>query len=173
MIVNNHNRIFITGNAGSGKTTLAKFISNILNVPHYSLDNIVWQPNWQVTPLDKRKKLISDLLTKEEWVIEGVSKDVLVNANTIIFLDLSRFTCYIRLIKRNYKFLFKSRPELPNNCPEIKIIFRLVKIVWRFKSMVRPTIIKHMDCNNPNIYHIKTKNDLLNLYENISNYIRK
>jgi adenylate kinase family enzyme len=33
-------RIFITGNAGSGKTTLANKVSNILGVTFISLDSI-------------------------------------------------------------------------------------------------------------------------------------
>jgi adenylate kinase family enzyme len=36
------NRIHIIGSVGSGKTTLAKELSLILNVPFYELDNVVW-----------------------------------------------------------------------------------------------------------------------------------
>jgi adenylate kinase family enzyme len=170
----NYNRIFITGNAGAGKTTLAKYVSNILNLKFDSLDSIVWQSNWQVTSLDERQQLIAKLLNKNEWIIEGVSADVLVNANIIIFLDIPRFLCYIRLIKRNYKFLFRSRPELPDNCPEFKIIFRLIKIVWKFNAVVRPVIINHINNvtlpKNTIIYHIKNKKDLVKLYTHFSSF---
>ena len=43
-------RINITGNAGSGKTTLAKNLGRRLSIPVIHLDQIVWQPNWQKTP---------------------------------------------------------------------------------------------------------------------------
>jgi shikimate kinase len=37
----NYKRIFITGNAGAGKTTLAKHLSDILDIKFTSLDSIV------------------------------------------------------------------------------------------------------------------------------------
>ncbi|HBM16821.1 MAG TPA: hypothetical protein DD381_10830 [Lentisphaeria bacterium] len=161
-------RIFVTGNAGSGKTTLAKHISTKLNIPFYSLDRIVWQPGWKTTPSVERKQLIIDLLNKDEWVIDGVSQDVLIKSNTVVFLDIPRHLCYIRLMRRNYRYLFKSRPELPVNCPEIKIIGKLISIVWNFKRNVRPTIMNHInDSSNKSIFHIKSTNELECLYKNI------
>ncbi len=55
---------------------------------------------------------------------------------------MPRYLCFKRLIFRNYKYLFKSRPELPENCPEIKIISKLIHIVWNFNKVVRPTILE-------------------------------
>ena len=161
------NRIFITGNAGSGKTTFAKLISDWLKMPSYSLDTIVWQRGWGVTPLDERNQQISKLIKKDSWIIEGVSKAVLDSATTIIFLDMPRSLCFRRLFLRNYKYLFKSRPELPENCPEIKIIRKLIPIVWNFNKLVRPTILSHLEKNDKlkDIYHIKTINDVRFLYK--------
>ncbi len=162
--MSDNRRFFITGNAGSGKTTLAKRMSKELNIPYYSLDSIVWQSGWKTTPLIKKQELISNLLKHNEWIIEGVSKDVLVVADVVIFLDLSRFTCFKRLVKRNIKYLFKTRPELPANCPEIKVVFKLIKIVWNFKKVVRPTIIKYISMVKNSkkviIYHLSQSADV-------------
>ena len=40
-------RIFITGNAGSGKTTLAGQMGEALRIPVFGLDSIVWLPGWK------------------------------------------------------------------------------------------------------------------------------
>ncbi|MFT7214503.1 MAG: adenylate kinase family enzyme, partial [Granulosicoccus sp.] len=43
-------RIHVTGDAGSGKTTLGKKIGAELNLPVFGLDQVVWQPGWTKTP---------------------------------------------------------------------------------------------------------------------------
>ena len=156
-------RIFITGNAGTGKTTLGERLSNILNINLVTLDAIVWQPGWLVTPTLERANKIAEIIKPEKWLIEGVSKDILNAADTIIFLDLTRKISYWRILKRNYKYLFKSRPSLPKNCPEILIIPKLIKIIWHFPTKVRPTIIRHIEENKniKNIFHIRSKPELI------------
>ena len=54
-------RIHITGNAGSGKSTFAKSIGDILGVHVYGLDKIVWKEGWKKTPLHERKSLVLGL----------------------------------------------------------------------------------------------------------------
>ncbi|BAY66273.1 topology modulation protein [Calothrix brevissima NIES-22] len=39
-------RISVVGTTGSGKTTLARQISQCLNIPHVELDYLHWEPNW-------------------------------------------------------------------------------------------------------------------------------
>lgn len=134
-------RLHITGNAGSGKTTMAKELGLLLGLDVYGLDNIVWQEGWLTRPAKETKKLTEQLCQKPTWIIEGVSSVVRESAHVIIFLDFSRSRCYWRCLKRNWRYLFKSRPELPAHCPEIKILPQLLKIIWQFPSRSRPKIM--------------------------------
>lgn len=155
-------RIFITGNAGSGKTVLSRKLGLIFGWSVKSLDQVVWQPGWVMTSYEERIKLTADIIKPETWIIEGVSSAVLQAADTVIFLDFSRKVSYWRLCKRNWKYLFRSRPELPEHCPEILIVKRLIKLVWNFYEHVRPTILKHLraENKNKNIFHIRSNKDL-------------
>lgn len=134
-------RIFITGNAGSGKSTLAATLGRSLDLPIYGLDQIVWRPGWRKSPADWRKDREAELVARPNWVIDGVSRTVLDAADYVIFLDVSRAKSFVRCAGRNWKYLFRSRPGLPENCPEILIIPRLIKIIWRFPIHVRPGIL--------------------------------
>lgn len=63
----------MTGNAGSGKTTLAAWITKTLDLPGYGLDGIVWQPGWKKTSPEERDGRIRELIDGESWVIDGES----------------------------------------------------------------------------------------------------
>lgn len=141
-------RIFVTGNAGAGKSTLAGCLGRALAFPVHSLDQIVWQSGWRKTPAEQKKQRIQQLIrSSDEWVIEGVSQAVMEAADTIIFLDVPRHVCLWRCVKRNRHFLFRSRPDLPERCPEILIIPELLRIIWNFPKNVRPSILKHLEAN--------------------------
>ena len=135
-------RIFITGNAGSGKSTLAATLGRSLGLPVYGLDHIVWQPGWRKSPAGWRKDREAELVARPSWIIEGVSRTVLDAADYVIFLDVPRATSFARCARRNWKYLFRSRPGLPEHCPEILIIPRLIKIIWGFPINVRPGILE-------------------------------
>lgn len=134
-------RLHITGNAGSGKTTLALKLGQTLKLPVASLDSVVWKKGWVPASMQERTIGEQRLINGESWIIEGVSKTVRESADYTIFLDIPRLVCLFRCIKRNFPYLFKSRPELPENCPEILIIPQLLKLIWAFPKRARPTIL--------------------------------
>ena len=156
-------RVHITGNAGSGKTTLAKELGEILGINVFGLDKIVWKENWGVTPKEERIHLEQELTRKPEWIIEGVSSAARESADLVIFLDFPRITCLKRGVLRSLKHLFSSRPELPDNCPEIKIIHRLIKLIWQFNTLAKPSIIN--DIKEDNSITITNNNELYNFVE--------
>ncbi len=156
-------RVLITGNAGSGKTYLSIQLHNAIGIQHYSLDSIVWKPRWQITPTKEKNAKIEALIKKEEWIIDGVSSKVQDEADCVVFLDCSRFTSYWRTFRRNLPYMFKSRPGLPNECPEIKIIPKLIRIIWNFSIKVKPDILKKItESKNQEIYHLKTRAEIIN-----------
>lgn len=150
-------RIFITGNAGAGKTTLAKDLAAQLSVPAFHLDQIVWQPHWQKAPEHERAEALEQITQTENWIIEGVSEVVRLQADLTIFLDVPRFICLLRCLKRNLPYLFRSRPELPAHCPEILIFPRLIRIIWNFPHLVGKRL--SLEANHSNNIRVATNKE--------------
>lgn len=48
-------KILVTGNTGSGKSTLGKYLAKKYDIPLYGLDKIVWKENWQPTTKEEKK----------------------------------------------------------------------------------------------------------------------
>ena len=162
-------RIHVTGNAGSGKTTLAWELASLLDLEMVQLDSVVWERGWRKTAPDKRKRLEREIASKPGWVVDGVSRTICQAADVVIFLDFPRSTSYLRSAKRNWRYLFKTRPGLPENCPEILILPALFKIIWQFPKRVRPRIIE--DClsfeKTRTFIHIKNNEELQEFLQKI------
>ena len=134
-------RIHVTGNAGAGKTTLARKLGEELNLPVVHLDGIVWREGWVTTPHDVRDSALSRLAEPATWLIEGVSSYIRDQADLVIYLDVPRHVCLWRCAKRNWRYLFSSRPELPPKCPEWLIVPQLLRIIWRFPTLVGSSML--------------------------------
>ena len=67
-------KIHIIGGPGSGKSFLADRLSRQLGIPHYDLDDLQWDnaAGYGTKPdPPERDALLSQILQKEAWVIEG------------------------------------------------------------------------------------------------------
>ena len=159
-------RIHITGNAGSGKTSLANELGETLGLKVYGLDKIVWGEDWALTPVNERRSLENELVLKSEWIIEGVSAVVRQAADIVIFLDFPRYVCFKRCGLRSLRFLFSTRPELPANCLEYKIIPRLTKIIWQFPLVAKHKILS--DLNETESIIIQTEDELRQFIEEVN-----
>lgn len=100
-------KIYIIGSVGSGKTTLAKKLSKDLNISYYELDNIVWKynPNGDIRRSEEEIEILfNKILEKDNWIIENVGRSYFdrgyEEADTIIYLKLSRLVLYKRVILR-------------------------------------------------------------------------
>ena len=110
-------RINVTGNTGSGKTSLARRISHRLGIPHVELDAIRHGPDWTETPDEIFRDRVSLALSGEAWVVDGnysVVRDVVwPQAQMIVWLDYPLRTAMWRLVWRTLRRSF-TREELWN-----------------------------------------------------------
>ncbi|MDO8649162.1 MAG: AAA family ATPase [Candidatus Peregrinibacteria bacterium] len=155
-------KVLITGNIGSGKTTLCKKLSKILNIPAYHFDQIAWKPKWQRPLPEHREAMTKELIQKNEWVIDAVSKELMENADTIIFLDFPRWINVWRTLKRNIQCGFRTRSEMPADCPDYKHLPFIIRVIWSFPHKQNPWILEALDRmkHQKRIVHIRNNKEL-------------
>ncbi|MDD9900863.1 MAG: hypothetical protein OXT65_07785 [Alphaproteobacteria bacterium] len=134
-------KIFVTGNAGSGKTTLARRIAKERRLPYYTLDSIVWKSGWKKTAQEEKKQKIAALTAEECWVIDGVSHDVMAAADIVYFLDVPRYRCILNILRRFLRYGWKTRPDFPSDCPEYIGVLKALRIAWLFPRKGRQHIL--------------------------------
>ena len=154
-------RIMIMGSSGSGKSTIATKLGELLNLPVVHLDKLRFLPGWEAisaTDLEQKVKAAAD---QGEWIIDGNHLETrdyrLERADTVVFLDFSRYICLLRTIKRRVKWHGKSRPSVAEGCPE-KLDGELVKlIIWSYPKSWRKDTIKWLAKVEPpkQVYHLK------------------
>ncbi|CAG9000788.1 MAG: hypothetical protein CENE_02795 [Candidatus Celerinatantimonas neptuna] len=104
-------------------------------------------------------------IRKQDWPIKNPSLFIVTSypelrlfrekAGLVIFIDLPLRVCLRRMIWRMIKINFKSRPELPKGCNELKAAQWVFPIMLKFHKNVRPKIYKdmknidHMVLTNP------------------------
>ena len=103
-------KIIVFGNSSSGKSTLAKRLTNKHSLAHLDLDTLAWQqtPEPERRCLtDSHKEILIFIRANTEWVIEGCYSDllqlVLLEANEIIYMNLSTEDCIANAKRRPWE----------------------------------------------------------------------
>ena len=101
-------KIHIIGGPGSGKSFLARKLSEQYKIPHYDLDDIQWdnfaEGYGTKRGSQERDSLLADILEKSDWIIEGVyyswCTQCFEDADRIILLEVPRYKYRFRIIRR-------------------------------------------------------------------------
>ena len=80
----------------------------------------------------------------------------LESADTIVFLDFSRYICIWRVLKRVFQYRNRNRLDITPGCYE-RIEFDFLKWVWNFPKRSRPKILEKLAHyhNSKNVIHLK------------------
>ena len=154
-------KIMIVGSSGSGKSTLARQLGEMLRLPVIHIDKEMWKSGWVKTPQEEWREKHDKLVSAPEWVVDGNNpgnmEKRLEKADTVIFLDFNRFVCLRSAFKRRLTYIGKSRPDVPEGCPET-FSFELIKYVWQYPVKSRPIVMEKISkCEHINFIHIKNR----------------
>lgn len=97
-------RILVIGTTGSGKTTVARILSQRFEVPHIELDALFWKPNWRETPDEEFLPDVDRQTDASAWVLDGnysrTRPITWPKAETVVWLDLPFPTVFWQLLGR-------------------------------------------------------------------------
>ncbi|RMH86612.1 shikimate kinase [Pseudomonas sp. AOB-7] len=101
-------RIVLLGNAGAGKSTLARQLIGGRAVARLALDEIAWNEGPQRKPLGESRALLMGFIqAHRHWVIEGCYGDLietaLLHCDELIFLNPGVDTCIAHCRRRPWE----------------------------------------------------------------------
>ncbi len=132
------NRVAIIGSPGAGKTTFARKLADITNLPLIHLDYYYHDKNHDYEH-DKEswRRRVQELIHADRWITDGNYSSTydlrLPAADTIVFFNVSPFRALQQVIKRRVKYHESKRPDMPDDWQE-KTDWEFLKYVWGFKK---------------------------------------
>lgn len=157
-------RIIIIGNAGSGKTTFAKTLSDKTQLPLIHLDKLYWCGSWEHRSREEFDALLESELIKDEWIIDGnfgrTIPKRLEYCDTVFWFDLPTVTCLWGSTVRVIKNFGKTRDDMGGNCPEYfdKHKASLYKAIFSFNRTHRKKYRKLLEeQRNKNVVIFKSR----------------
>lgn len=98
----------VIGVAGSGKSTVARELSERLGVPHIELDAIFWQANWTKLDDTEFEARVAAATAPGGWIADGnyserIRRITWGSADTVVWLDQSRLLIMWQLVRRTIR----------------------------------------------------------------------
>jgi adenylate kinase family enzyme len=102
------NRIAIVGCGGSGKSTVARQLGKLRDIPVTHLDALYYDGDWTPLPMDDFAAAQAELVAEPRWIIEGNYASTLhirvAAADMVVFLDLPARTCLRGILQRRLRY---------------------------------------------------------------------
>src|SRR5215510_4354000 len=97
-------RINVVGASGSGKSTFAREVAEVLNLPCYEMDQLFWKSGWQESSDDELFQKVFEVTSRSRWVLDGnYTRTIPVKwkkVQAVIWLDPSLLRTVLQVIKR-------------------------------------------------------------------------
>jgi len=160
-------KIYILGSVASGKTTLARKLSNLLDIPWHELDNVVHLrlPEGDRKRRDEERDLVFDSITNgQQWIIEGVFRPCFNHgfdrADVIILLDTPPFKRKYRIAKRWIAQRLKI--EKANYVPTLKMLRMMYKWSNDFEK-TKGELLQTLEPHGEKVIVLKNNRNILSI----------
>ena len=161
------NRIAIVGTTGSGKTTLARQVAQCLQIQHFELDALHWEPNWIPAEDEVFQARVGQALEGDRWVVDGnyskVRSIVWQRADTIVWLDYPFWLVLNRLFRRTWRRSFLQEELWSGNRENFRISFLSQDsiLIWFLRTYAKrrkqyPILFQQPEYSHLSIVHLQS-----------------
>jgi adenylate kinase family enzyme len=156
-------RVIVIGSSGSGKSTFARRLGDITNLPVTHIDQLFWQPGWVKTPKSEYVERLAAVVQGDRWIIEGVNASTLdlrlPRTDLLIWLERDRFSCLWRMMRRVASSYGCVRSDMAPGCPEQLPDWEFFKYIWTFGTHIAPRIEAAIDQHNMSARTVRPNSD--------------
>jgi adenylate kinase family enzyme len=164
-------KIAVFGNAGGGKSRLARGLAEVTSLPLYCLDMIQFRAGryWpeesgggKISD-DEYLKIHADILKRDEWIIDGYGSmasawERFAAADTLVYIDLPLLTHYSWVTSRLAKGLFRNPPGWPEDSPVWSSSWDSYRVVWLCHRRLTPRYRRLVAdaASSKRVHHLKS-----------------
>jgi len=160
-------KVAVFGNAGAGKSTLARRLAEATGLSLYPIDKIQWRAGGDPVPREEYLKQHADLLTRDQWVIDGYgctasAWERFAAADTLVYVDLPLLTLHWWVTKRFIKSLFKTPEGWPDRSPIWSSTVSSYRVLWPCHRHLTPKyrqLVAEMSASK-RVHHLKSAREI-------------
>jgi len=165
-------RISVVGVSGAGKSTVARLAAARLGVPCIELDAIHHGPNWTEIPTFELRRIVTELVAGETWVIDGNYRKVrdLIwgRATTVVWVDPSRSVVMAQVLWRSFLRAITKQELWHGNRERISKWIdpeHPIRWAWRTYGMQR---MEHESLMAPHWVRLRSRRDVRKWLDSLS-----
>ncbi len=136
-------RVAVFGNAGGGKSTLARRLAELTHLPLHPLDLIQYRIGGSQVPHEEYLKEHAELLKRDTWIIDGYgcrksAWERFARADTLVYIDLPLTTHFRWVTKRLFQGLFVTPEGWPEGSPILSSTLGCYRVLWLCHRRLTP-----------------------------------
>ncbi|BAY92462.1 MULTISPECIES: adenylate kinase [unclassified Tolypothrix] len=169
-------KVAVFGNAGGGKSTLSKKLSQITGLPLHVLDKIKYQSGGVELSDEDYKRAHEQILVSEQWIIDGFGSmetlwPRLDEADSLVFIDLPLYVHFWWVTKRLITGYFNPPDGWPKNSPIFKSSLNSYRVLFLCDKYLTPRYREYIKQakSQKNVYHLQSTQDISQFWESIEN----
>lgn len=132
----NYKKIIIIGCSGSGKSTFARSLAQITNLPLYYLDMLYWREDCSHISREEFICKQKEIFKTDKWIIDGNFRNTLElrikESEVIYFFDIPAEICIEGALNRG------KRPDMPCLLPADK---ELIDYIKNYNISCKPMVL--------------------------------
>lgn len=143
-------RIAVIGNAGGGKSTLARQLATSRDISYVEVDSLLWQPGWQPADPKDYADAHDRAISAPSWVIDGLGRRESIaprlhRSTEIILVDLPLWVHFWLAAERQIAWsrgCIEHPPSGASTAPPTEVLFRTI---WEVDRTWMPELRQQID----------------------------